>query len=283
MSAKSLTIYFHNMMHDLIHLGFFSFDTDGVSVMEGDSVTLHTGVRMKQKEKIRWYFNHTAIARILGDRGKICTDVQCNNGTERFKGRLKLDRKTGSLTIRDIRTTDSGLYDLLINRVHRRHSSISNTKIFIVAVHDEMKRKSVKEGESVTLDTHVTKNPNNSITWYFNDILIAKKITGDQSKICTDVECEDGAERFRGRLKLNHQTGSLTIMNTRTTDSGDYKLQIRSSRFSIIRSFSVSAYNFMMILKKYICLLSHMCPVPSAAIYFPLLSSQGGRFCHFTH
>ncbi|XP_016115893.1 contactin-3-like [Sinocyclocheilus grahami] len=216
--------------------------------MEGDSVTLHTGVRMKQKEKIRWYFNHTAIARILGDRGKICTDVQCNNGTERFKGRLKLDRKTGSLTIRDIRTTDSGLYDLLINRVHRDRSSISisNTKIFIVAVHDvpaaerdEMKRKSVKEGESVTLDTRVTKNPNNSIRWYFNDILIAE-ITGDQSKICTDDQC-DG--RFRGRLKLDHQTGSLNIMNTRTTDSGDYKLQIRSSRFSIIRSFSVSAAN----------------------------------------
>uniref|UniRef100_A0A673M9G9 Ig-like domain-containing protein n=1 Tax=Sinocyclocheilus rhinocerous TaxID=307959 RepID=A0A673M9G9_9TELE len=192
--------------------------------MEGDSVTLHTGVRMKQKEKIRWYFNHTAIARILGDRGKICTDVQCNNGTERFKGRLKLDRKTGSLTIRDIRTTDSGLYDLLINR--------------FITIQNTLK---VKEGESVTLDTRVTKNPNNSITWYFNDILIAKKITGDQSKICTDVECEDGAERFRGRLKLDHQTGSLTIMNTRTTDSGDYKLQIRSSRFSIIRSFSVSA------------------------------------------
>ncbi|KAL1251779.1 hypothetical protein QQF64_019575 [Cirrhinus molitorella] len=237
--------------------GFFSFDTDGVSVMEGDSVTLHTGVQMKQKEKIRWYFNHTAIARILGDLSNSCTDVQCNeDADERFRDRLRLDHQTGSLTIRDIKTTDSGFYDLLINRVrrrsHRGHSSSSNTKIFVVAVHgvpaaeqDEMKRKSVMEGESVTLDTRIMKNPNNSITWHFNDIFIAE-IPGDQSEICTDVQC-DADERFRGRLKLDQQTGSLTIMKTRTTDSGLYKLQIRSSRFSIIRTFSVSATNGVLV------------------------------------
>uniref|UniRef100_A0A8C1LBI2 Ig-like domain-containing protein n=1 Tax=Cyprinus carpio TaxID=7962 RepID=A0A8C1LBI2_CYPCA len=263
--------------HDSFRIGsysvvvrvFFSFDTDGVSVMEGDSVTLHTGVLLNQEEKIRdqiipkkrnsfqielttkitWYFNQTAIARILEynpfRHRRICTDVLCNKGNERFRDRLKLDRKTGSLTIRDIRTTDSGLYDLLINWDHifSVRSTSSNTKIFIVAVHDvpaaerhKMKRKSVKEGESVTLDTHVTKNPNNSITWYFNDIRIAV-ITGDQSEICS-------VERFRDRLKLDHQTGSLTITNTTNTDSGLYKLQIRSSRFTIIRSFSVSAASY---------------------------------------
>ncbi|KAL1251777.1 hypothetical protein QQF64_019573, partial [Cirrhinus molitorella] len=237
--------------YSVVVRSFFSFDR--VSVIEGDSVTLHTGDQMKQEEMIRWYFkNHTEIARIIGDLSYSCRDAQCKED-RRIRERLKLDHQTGSLTIRDIRTTDSGLYDLLINNVprSRRHSSSSSsrTKSFIVAVQgvsvakqDEMK-KSVMEGESVTLDTCVKKNPNDLITWYFNDNLIAK-ITGNQSEICKDVEC-DAAGRFKDKLKLDHQTGYLTIMNTRTTDSGIYKLHISSSKFSIIRSFSVSATSWV--------------------------------------
>ncbi|XP_043078911.1 uncharacterized protein LOC122327538 [Puntigrus tetrazona] len=106
------------------------------------------------------------------------------------------------------------------------------------AEQDEIKKKSVMERESVTLYSRLTNNPNTLITWYFNDTPIAG-IPGDQSKICTDVHC-DADERFKDRLELD-RTGSLTITNIGTEDSGEYKLQISNSRFSIIRSFSVSA------------------------------------------
>uniref|UniRef100_A0A8C1XPF2 Immunoglobulin domain-containing protein n=1 Tax=Cyprinus carpio TaxID=7962 RepID=A0A8C1XPF2_CYPCA len=223
---------------------FFIVDTDrgSVSVMEGDSVTLLTGIQTNQPEMIKWYFNGFQIAVITGDLSYTCTDVQCKDADERFRDRLELDHQTVSLTIMNITNTDSGLYQLEINS---RRGSIStfSTRIFIVVVsgvsaaeRDEIKRKSVKEGESVTLYTGEIKNPNDLKMWYFNETLIAE-ITGDQSKICTDVRCE---ERFRDRLKLDNQTGSLTITNTRTTDSGDYKLNITSSSFSIKRSFSVS-------------------------------------------
>ncbi len=102
-----------------------------------------------------------------------------------------------------------------------------------------MKRKSVKEGESVTLDPGVMKNPNDVMTWHFNELCIAE-ISEEPRMICADVQCKDADERFRDRLKLDHQTGSLTIMNIRTTDSGDYELKIIISSFSIIRRFSVT-------------------------------------------
>ncbi|XDV23903.1 hypothetical protein PO909_028254, partial [Leuciscus waleckii] len=200
--------------------------------MEGDSATLNTGVQTNQQDRIRWYFNDTRIAQINRDLSKICTDVQCNNDTERFRDRLKLDHQTGSLTITNITNTDSGVYTLKIIIT----SSSDSDKIFSVSVtgvsaagREEVKRK---EGESVTLYTGVINNTNDFITMYFNDTLIAE-ITGDQSKICTDDQCK---ERFRDRLKLDHQTGSLTITNTRNTDSGEYKVQIKNSRLSIIRS-----------------------------------------------
>ncbi|XP_016392275.1 contactin-3-like isoform X2 [Sinocyclocheilus rhinocerous] len=208
-----------------------------VSVMEGDSVILHTDVETNQQEEIRWYFNDIRIAQITEDLGFICTDVQCKYSDGRFRDRLKLDHQTGSLTITNTTTTDSGLYHKQVISGSSINYGIFRVTVYEVpaAERDEMKRKSVQEGESVTLDTGVIKNPNDLMTWYFSDIRIAE-ITGDQSKICTDVD-----ERFRDRLKLDHQTGSLAITNITITESGLYQLQISSSsRISIIKSFSVT-------------------------------------------
>uniref|UniRef100_A0A8C2H5E2 Immunoglobulin V-set domain-containing protein n=1 Tax=Cyprinus carpio TaxID=7962 RepID=A0A8C2H5E2_CYPCA len=226
-------------LHKIIHVCFLSIDTGGVSVflMEGDSVTLHTDVKTTQQEKIRWHFNDTHIAQITGDLSFICTDVQCNEGTERFRDRLKLDHQTGSLTIMNITTTDSGLYQLMFN------NSINGLQLFSVVVHGESCKS-----KSLSLHTNVKTNQQEKIRWYFNDVRIAQ-ITGDQSNICTDVQCNEGTERFRDRLKLDNETGSLTIMNTREPDSGVYQLQINNSRFSILKGFSVtiiSEYHLVM-------------------------------------
>uniref|UniRef100_A0A671SE11 Immunoglobulin domain-containing protein n=1 Tax=Sinocyclocheilus anshuiensis TaxID=1608454 RepID=A0A671SE11_9TELE len=212
-----------------------------VFVMVEDSVTLNTNVKTNQQEKIKWFFNHTRIAQISDYLSKTCTDVQCNEGTERFRDRLKLDHQTGSLTIMNIIYTDPGLYKLQIIS----SNSISE-KIFSVTIHGEFPyfhAESVKEGETVTFDPGVINNPNYLMRWYFNDILITE-ITGNQnlSKICTDVQCNKGTERFRDRLQLDHQTGSLTIMNINTTHSGVYKLLISSSNIDSEKSFSVTVH-----------------------------------------
>jgi len=134
------TCFFKQNLYTLLYifygLCFFSgssgvgSDDVSLSVMEGDSVTLYTGVQTNQQEVIKWYFNDTRIAQISGDLSDICTDVQCEDGDERFRDRLKLDHQTGSLTI--THTTYSGLYELKIIT-----SRSSSDKIFRLSVTGE--------------------------------------------------------------------------------------------------------------------------------------------------
>uniref|UniRef100_A0A8C2JZF0 Ig-like domain-containing protein n=1 Tax=Cyprinus carpio TaxID=7962 RepID=A0A8C2JZF0_CYPCA len=101
---------------------------------------------------------------------------------------------------------------------------------------DEVKRVSVKEGDSVTLHTDVTQiQKYNDTEWTFGDTFIKFNIKTQQ------VSYSDSAERFRDRMKVDHQTGSLTIMNTRTTDSGDYILQMYGNPY-LKKTFRVTIY-----------------------------------------
>ncbi|XP_058615630.1 uncharacterized protein LOC131529766 isoform X2 [Onychostoma macrolepis] len=145
-SIKILIYYLENLMKMkllfispllfwcVLDHGASGVEIDGVSVMEGDSITLHTGVETNQQDRIRWYFNDTRIAQINRDLSKICTDVQCNEGTERFRDRLKLDHQTGSLTIMNTTTTDSGLYKLQISS--SRFNIIKTFSVTVTAVLD---------------------------------------------------------------------------------------------------------------------------------------------------
>ncbi|XP_026053238.1 uncharacterized protein LOC113039551 isoform X1 [Carassius auratus] len=212
-------------------------DVVTVSVNEGESVTLHSDVKTNQEEDIKWYFNDIRIAEISGDLSFICTDVQCNEGTERFRDRLKLDLQNGSLTIMNITITDSGLYKL---KIFSSNSSISENT-FNLTVHgvpvSEKDKNSVKEGESVSLDPGVVRQPNDVMVWYYKDIRIAE-ITGYLSNVCKG-EC---TERFRDRLKLDHQTGSLTIVNITNTDAGVFKLQINRNARRSNHAFSEKSF-----------------------------------------
>ncbi|XP_067271059.1 uncharacterized protein [Pseudorasbora parva] len=230
----------------LLH-GVFTADKErvSVSVMEGDSVTLKANVTTNQQEKIKWYFNNTLIAHINRSLSVICTDVQCkeDNVTERFRGRLKLIHQIGSLTIMNINRTHSGDYTLVIINGSDSETIFSVTVHGVFTADKERVSVSVMEGDSVTLNTNVTTNQQEKIKWYFNNTLIAH-INRSLSMICTDVQCKEDnvTERFRGRLKLVHQTGSLTIMNINRTHSGDYTLVIiNSSDSETIFSVTVHA------------------------------------------
>ncbi|KAG1946359.1 T-cell surface antigen CD2-like [Pimephales promelas] len=217
--------------------GVSGVDPERVSVMEGDSVTLYTGVQTNQQEKIKWYYNDIRIAQIIRDQSKICTDVQCNEGTERFRDRLKLDHHTGSLNITHTTNTDSGVYTLKVIS-----SGDSITKIFSVSVTGVFGDSvSVMEGDSVTLNTDLTEiHEDDDILWRYGaeNSLIAK-ISIEKQNFTTYDDVPDG--RFRNRLKLDNQTGSLTITHTTTEHTGVYKLEIKGVKITS-KTFNVSVY-----------------------------------------
>ncbi len=103
---------------------------ESVSVMEGDSVTLHTGVNeVREGDYVLWKYGdkNDQIAK-MKKKKHIST---FNVTDERFRDRLKLDNQTGSLTITNITTEHAGDYQLEITAAKK------SSKTFSVSVHGE--------------------------------------------------------------------------------------------------------------------------------------------------
>ncbi|XP_067271627.1 uncharacterized protein [Pseudorasbora parva] len=203
------------------------------SVVEGEFVSLNPDP-IQRFNLIQWRFGDNGPVIAENDRKVISyiSDV-------RFRDRLRLDSKTGSLTIKNTRTKHSGLYKLEIN--HRTGISrmtfnvtVSESPSVIDAHKPEVKIISVKEGDSVALNTLTETHGDELIVWRFGDErkLIAKSDIEANSSTLYETD-----ERFRDRLKLDHQTGSLTITHTRTEDSGLYRVKISSSKQTIDKRF----------------------------------------------
>ncbi|ROL50312.1 CD48 antigen [Anabarilius grahami] len=132
----------------------------------------------------------------------------------------------------------------------QNHGERSRIGVFGV---DAVTPVSVTEGDSVTLNTQ----RDDEIEWRFGDknILIAE-IRQDNKITCYD-DSADG--RFKDRLKMD-QNGSLTITNTRTTDSGLYTVTETRKTKTPLDTFSVTVYSRL--------------PVPVILKYSPQCSSS---------
>ncbi|XP_050950439.1 SLAM family member 9 [Labeo rohita] len=203
--------------------------------MEGDSVTLYTNLSEIHKgDNILWKFGSEKciLAEISTKYGFFST---FDGPDGRFRDRLKLDNQTGSLIITNITTKHAGLYEVKINGV--------SLKTFSVSVYDDWemhtdREMSVMEGDSVTLNTDLTEiHEDEDIVWQFENILVSEN-NGEAGNV-TIYDVPDG--RFRDRLKLDPQTGSLTITNITNEHSGLYEVQISGAKF-LSKTFSVSVY-----------------------------------------
>ncbi|XP_056614662.1 carcinoembryonic antigen-related cell adhesion molecule 7-like [Triplophysa dalaica] len=99
---------------------------------------------------------------------------------------------------------------------------------------------SVTEGDSVTLSADLTEMKD-GISWKFGEIVIAEiKAGGNNIKLHKDRA--DG--RFRHRLELNLQNGSLTINNITITDSGLYQVIITDSNTKL-KTVNITVYGHL--------------------------------------
>ncbi|KAI7790809.1 uncharacterized protein LOC130548767 [Triplophysa rosa] len=223
-----------------------------MSVMEGDSVTLNTCVRDIQKDSnIVWTYGpeNDVLAKLnKGSQTSINEDVL----DEMFRGRLKLDPQTGSLSIKNIRTGHSGLYTAEITSskegTSKRVFNVNVTGVFDPEA-DKLKSVWKNEGEPVTLNTGVTVKRDDLILWKFgqsskhcvydavHNIPAIAKLYGETRETSLDAG-ED--QIFSGCLSLNEQTGDLTIRNTQTKHAGCYFLQINSNTGTRFRRFNVT-------------------------------------------
>ncbi|XP_056303905.1 uncharacterized protein LOC130216035 [Danio aesculapii] len=223
----------------LIMLGVLATDADVVktiSAKEGDSVTLNLDpTEMQGFNGIQWRFGYegSRVARMVENESSYTSD-------DIFRDRLELNNQTGSLTIKNMRTKHSGLYKAELD-----HMNVTSSQIFIVTVYEspsdagkaEINSLSVMEGDSAVLHTDVTELRGDELmVWRFGDKgkLIAKRDTETNSSSFIDTE-----ERFIHRLELD-QTGSLTIKNTRNSDSGLYIVKISSNKDTVYKKFSIA-------------------------------------------
>ncbi|XP_073721500.1 uncharacterized protein [Misgurnus anguillicaudatus] len=203
-----------------------------------ESIYLNTTTEPQADDVIEWKFNNTVLTKVNKKEQPRSAPVFI----ERFKDRLYLDL-FGSLIITNIKTGDSGLYDVHITNnkhiIHKRFN-VTVTGVFSADV-----TLIVMKGDNVTL----LINPDEikgaeRLFWKFNNKNIAT----------IDLEEKNGQvkynynEAFGGRLNLDRNTGYLTINNIRTNDTGEYKLEIRGWKIKY-NSFSVTVNEVELVLQ----------------------------------
>ncbi|XP_073717468.1 uncharacterized protein [Misgurnus anguillicaudatus] len=210
---------------------------DEVSVKEGDSVTLHTNVPDIQTADnliVTWTFGSQKYTIANINRAAKTTFIYDDVLDGRFRDRLKLNDQTGDLTITNITTHHSGPYKVRINVRRQIIERSFNVKSVINPESDQLKSVLVKDGESVTLhtDVHYFKTYD-AIQWRFQGIRIAH-FNKSASKISED-------KRFKDKLQLDVQTGSLQINHIRMDLSGLYEVEISSnSGYTIHQTFTIT-------------------------------------------
>uniref|UniRef100_A0A8C2FUY1 Ig-like domain-containing protein n=1 Tax=Cyprinus carpio TaxID=7962 RepID=A0A8C2FUY1_CYPCA len=170
-----------------------------VSVMEGDSVTLNSGLTEMNEDDdlIQWRFeyNKTFIAEIdvLADSMTVYDDALDG----RFRDRLKLDDQTGSLTITDITTEHAGVYQIKSNSVIKNFSLTVYARLSVPVISSNSSQCSSSSSSSqqnCSLVCSVVNVSHVTLSWYKGNSLLSSISVSDLSislSLPLEVEYQD--------------------------------------------------------------------------------------------
>ncbi|XP_030643688.1 hepatocyte cell adhesion molecule-like [Chanos chanos] len=186
---------------------------------EGETVTLHTGFTGLQRDvQIQWFYGpvdaNIIIAQSQVLRGEIITDYN-----DRFRDRLQLDRQTGSLTIRNINITDSGVYKLQIISGEISEKRFSFTVYATVPAPDIRVSQSHSagigsSGPKCSVECSVENGRDATLSWYKGKEILNQTSSPDLNTILSlPLEIEDQDNNIYSCVAHNpvsHQTTRLS-------------------------------------------------------------------------
>ncbi|XP_065100453.1 SLAM family member 5-like [Paramisgurnus dabryanus] len=155
--------------------GVFGDEVKSVSVMEGDSVTLHSNIEIQTDDRIVWSFvtGEAYIARIFKRFSDFLIYDDVLDG--RFKDRLQLNDQTGDLTITNITTQHTGLYEMDI-RYNRKISSRFNVTVYACLPVPDISRDCTQNSSLASkcvLLCSVLNVRDASLSWYKGNSLLS--------------------------------------------------------------------------------------------------------------
>uniref|UniRef100_A0A8C1XD28 Ig-like domain-containing protein n=1 Tax=Cyprinus carpio TaxID=7962 RepID=A0A8C1XD28_CYPCA len=202
--------------------GVYTDEIETISVMEGDSVALNTGVtEILTDDLILWTFKlYNSETRIAEIYKQISSVYHSKENNEIFRDRLQIDEETGSLTITNINKLHSGLYKVQIISGDVKHKSFSvavYALLTVPVISDFTQNPSVSERSSqqnCSLVCSVVNVGHVTLSWYKGHSLLSSINVSDLSIslfLPLEIECLDDSYSCVVAYSFNNQTKHLNI------------------------------------------------------------------------
>ncbi|XP_050958689.1 SLAM family member 9-like isoform X1 [Labeo rohita] len=238
-----------------------------VSVTEGESVTLHTNIPRHEDGLHRFYIYSLQWSWFRPEDSQrvrvIWFDVRRSHirydHDEIFRDRLQIDNQTGSLTIKNIRTTDSGLYQMINNHLSVESFNVTvyaHLPIPVITRYSTCSSSSGSSNQKCSLVCSVLNVSHVTLSWYKGNSLLSNISVSDlknSTSLPLDVEYQDkNTYSCIVNNPISNQTKHLNISELCQTCADAVKIVSVMKGDSVtlhtdIRKHDTNFYNYDMI------------------------------------